>query len=170
LLDPFWLNRLARAPGELVQFMRRFFNVSGFEIVVKAFFGSTLQRRAARMAIRLAQSMSYKVPGYTTRMLFSREVAYAPRGAVHLTLQVELDGRHHVILPWTELDERTVRKQYASHQALFGGPEAFRWVLSGRALGMQKREVTGRINDMVGGNGAGGYAGERRHNMVIVLD
>lgn len=171
LLSQGWVYRLRQAPESLIQFIRRFHNITGFEHTVKAFFGNTMQKRAALMSIKLIRSLVQRIPDYSARMLLTQAIGYAPHGAIYLTPQLELDGRHYIFLPWVELDERTVRRQFACDQQLFDSPETVRWVLSSKALRMQQDEVAERVQNLLEMTSANrdGNAGNASRSRVVVL-
>lgn len=186
LLEPGWVRRLSQAPEALIQFIRQSWQIAGFEYAVRAFFGSRLQKQAAIMAVRLTRLAAERNTGARAQMVFTQEIEYAPGAGAFLSLQMELNGHHFILLPWAELDERTVGRQFARHQKLFGN-DSFRWVLSSSALGMQKDEVMNRLKDLLAQNASGpvetntsdpaetntsdqeGNEPERLQKMVIVL-
>lgn len=139
------MRRLKQAPEALTQFIRSCWQIAGFEYAVKAFFGNRLQKQTAIMAIRLTRLVAERNTVAKAQMVFTQDIGYAPEAGAFLSLQMELNGRHFILLPWTELDERTIKRQFACHRKLFGNSNAFRWVLSARALGMQKDDVMQRL-------------------------
>jgi hypothetical protein len=148
-MEPAWLRKLNRAPEAVIQFVRNFSKVAGFEYAVKGFFGNRLQKRAAIMGMQLTRLISHRNPDQIIRMVFTQDVGYSAAGGMYLTLQMEVDGRYFIFLPWSVLEERTVRKHFSFHQQLFGSSDAFRWVLSSRAFGMQKEEILNQLRAML---------------------
>lgn len=149
-----WQQRLASAPPQLHNFIRRFSRTAGFAAVVRCFFGSSMQRGAAVLAIRLAERIAARIPDFQRRVIFSEDIGTAPSG-VYLSLRLELDDRHYLLLPWTRLDPRAVRRQVARDNALYGGTENIRWVFSAKRLGgMPKEAVVEQLRGVLGGETA----------------
>jgi hypothetical protein len=171
LLQPGWLRKLGEAPDVLIQFIRSFSRLAGFEHVVKSFFGNRPQKFSALMAIQLARSIVSRKPGAASRMIFFQDVGYGPGSVVYMGLQMELDGCTFILLPWTELNEQTVRKLSNCHRSLFGDLNAFRWVFSERLLGMQKEEVVNQLKNILETEPSleDGVENQRWEKLVIVL-
>jgi len=171
LMDPAWVKRLRQGPEAIVRFVRRFASISGFEYVVKGFFGNQLQKRVSVIGMRLAHRIAERLPDCRDRIIFTQEIGFAPGGNTFLTFQMKLDGRHFIILPWTGLDRNTVSRQFASDRILFGDSDAIRWVLSARSLGMQKEHVINLIISIlsVDSDGEYGESDGRLAKMLIVL-
>lgn len=141
LLSGVWADRLAGADERLIRFLNRFHRVSGFEHLLRDHFAGPYQRAVARFAMRLAQLLASRHPGFARTMSFERVVGYASGGIPVYTVEITHDGIRYSLYPASRLDGPALERTFWRNASLFQHPAQVRWVFDGTRLGMGRRQV-----------------------------
>lgn len=140
-----WIDRLAGADDQLVDFINRFYRTSGFHYVVRSVYGSRYQRRLARLAMRLARRLASRRARFVPRARFVRTSAVAPDGEPVDGVSVVFDSVTYLLNPWPYLDNHAVSRLLARSAAVSARPSGVRWVFDGGRLDMSRRQVIRRL-------------------------
>lgn len=161
LLRGTWVDQLSDASEELVSFVNRFYRVSGFQHVVRSYFGGRYQRNVAKLAMRLAERHDNK----RGSLRFRRGLGVGPTGLPVRTVDFVRGRTHHLLLAWPQIDSRAVRRLLRRSVALHGNPEAVRWVFDRNRLGRARSEITRELRRALRNSGE-----RRRRAWLNALD
>jgi hypothetical protein len=136
-----WAQRLAGASQKLISFINRFYGVTGFQRVVRDYYGGRYRRNVARLVMRYANRLANRYPDFARRLTFERVLGFSDDGQPIRTVAITRDGMRFRISPGPRISPFAIRSQFLRDMTLFGEPAAVRWVFDGRQLGMEKGDV-----------------------------
>jgi hypothetical protein len=158
LLKGVWPDRLAGGSQRLIEFIRRFHRVSGFEWVVRDYFAGSYDRAGAILAMRLAHRLADRHPDFIRRISFERALGLAPGGHPVRTVDITQNELRYQLKPWSQIDPEIIRQHFLRNIALFEGPDKVRWVFDSQRLGRPKRAVVEEVRRILS---PAGFSGPR---------
>ncbi len=168
LLDGIWRDRLATGDHELVRFINRFHAVPGFHHLVRDYMASPYQRRAARLAMRLAHRLASRDTRYASSMRFARSLGLLPDGTTVPSITVVHQELHYLLQPHPRLEQPHLVAQLGHSSILYPNPATVRWVFDGRALAMDRRQVVNRIWHALRRNAPGHWLANLPRLIVVI--
>ncbi len=169
LLHGVWIDQLASADEELVRFVNRFYDVPGFHHVVRDYFGGPYRRRVARLAMRLVERLVERLaarrPAAVRTLRFRRALGVGPAGLPVRAIELVSGRIRYLLLPWPRLDDAAARQLLRRSAALYGTPEAVRWVFDGDGLRQPRSVIVRELRRALRPSGSGGG-----HRWLAALD
>ena len=99
LYTRFWLNRLSDAPSQLINFIERYHHVSGFQHVVRIYFGNRYGKRQIRALLRLLRDLAVRDSRLYRRIKFRRGTSINEDGDVVRIALLHYRNRVYRVLP-----------------------------------------------------------------------
>ena len=99
LTTAYWLKRLRSAPGYIINFIENYHNVSGFQHVLWAYYGSRYGRKQVRMLLRVLRDLASRNGNLRSRLQFRRGMTIDEAGDPVRIALFRYSDRSYRVLP-----------------------------------------------------------------------